>query len=372
MNHDPTSCPSRDHLSLLAQGLVTGLERERLERHVARCQKCARELTRLVDERPGLELPRRYRRFPWVPVVASCTVLAACAIAWVLSGGGRYIELAESGRLLSFSGSLRIERGPGGRVLSPELGLSLAAGDRMSTPDRETRAHIVSATGVLYRYDSRGETMMARLGPLVASNDPEKRQAELIEVAAAAPTDPAVAGRLRADAPRGNILSRKPSIEFGGKVPTRPVVIEIREEEPRIRARWQGSGSRIEFPANTRALDRGRTFFWKADGMQDEQAFFIASESEFEEWTDFQHRLQRMKLPLPAIQVLETRYLFNRGFHLDALHRIQTVCEAFPDAVWPFEEAALLLDRLGRTDCAQEQLSEARRNRTKHPRVGRK
>jgi hypothetical protein len=355
-----SGCPSREKLSQLAKGLLSGPERDEVEGHVAVCAPCALELTELVEERHALDRGGPRRHFPWVPVIASGTVLAACMIAWLLSGGGQYIELVEPGRLLSFDGSLELGRGKKGPSLRPEVGLPLERGDRVRTPDRQARAFFLSATGVLYRYDSRGETLLARLGPQVAIPGPEKLEAELREVAADAAAEPRpTERRIRPRAPRGNILSQRPAFELGGSSPDAPITLEIREEEPRIRIRWEARGPRIPFPSSGRPLERGRTFFWKATGMQEEQAFFIASEPEIDEWQTFRRTLERVGLPAPAALIVEARFLLNRGFHLDALPRVEEVCRHCREAVWPLQEAAIVLDRLGRTDEAQERLALA-------------
>jgi len=358
-----SDCPPPDKLSLLAQGLLDGPEREPLERHVASCGACAFELTRLVDERQAMDGARRHRRFPWVPVIATCTVLTACAIAWFLSGSGQYIEVTETGTLLSFSGNLELRRGKSGPTLKPEIGLGLDRGDRVRTPDRKARAYFVSTSGVLYRYDSRGETMLARLGPRVAIPDRDRRKAELVEVQEALTRAPAPHSGIRAQAPRGNILSQTPDFELSGTVAAEPIQLEIREEEPRIRIRFKARSNRVDFPTAGRPLERGRTFFWKAEGMPDEQAFFVASEQDLVNWGRFLHELEDADLPSLAARILEGRYLLSHGFHLDALRRIETVCDEQPDAAWPYEEAALVFDRLGRLDQARDCLVRARRNR---------
>jgi len=358
-------CPALEKLSLLAQGLLAGPERESLEQHVAACGICAFELTRLVDERQAQDGGRRRRRFPWVPVIATCTVLTACAIAWVLSGGGKYIELAETGTLLSFSGKLELRRSMNGPTLGPEVGLPLDRGDRVRTLNRKARAYFVSTSGVLYRYDSRGETMLARLGLRVAVPGIEKRRSELKEVERelkkSSPSEPGI----RAHAPRGNILSQTPRFELSGAPPGKPLQLEIREEEPRIRIRWTAAGDRIAFPTGGRPLERGRTFFWKAEGMRDEQAFFVASQQDFANWARFVRDLNDADVPPVAALILEGRYLLSHGFLLDALSRIQALCERIPDTAFPYEEAALVLDRLGRIKQARDCLDRARENRRK-------
>ncbi|MBN2492020.1 MAG: hypothetical protein JXQ29_14330 [Planctomycetes bacterium] len=354
-----SECPAREKLSQLAKELLAGRERDDIERHVAACERCALELTRLVEERQNLDRGGRRRHFPWVPVIASATVLIACGIAWLLSGGGRQIELVEPGRLLSFAGAVEVRRGKAGPVLRPEIGLALESGDQVRTPDREAQIHFLSATGVLYRYDSRGETLLARLGSRAAIPSREQLEAELGDVAADVVAVRAPERRIQPRAPRGNILSQKPVFELSGAVPEGPIPIEIREEGHRIRLRWEDVGPRIAFPSSGRSLDRGRTFFWKAAGMQEELGFFIASAREIEEWCSFRGALERFGLPAPAALILEARYLLNRGFHLDALARMEDVCRRSGDAVWPLQEAAIVLDRLGRTEEARELLARA-------------
>lgn len=360
-------CPPQGKLGLLVQGLLSGEEREALERHVAECKSCGVRVTRIVDENQARALGKRRRRFPWVPALAALTVLTACAIAYFLSGRGKYLELTETAWLLSFEGNLELVRGKIGPGLKPGIGLFLKRGDRVRTPDREAVAFLMSTTGVLYRYDFRGETVLARLGPGVSGPGAGKRREDLEDIArhavdANGKENEATEPRLHAWAPRGNILGQKPKFEVSDSPREDPVLIEIREEEPRIRLRWSGTGSQISFPSTGRPLERGRTFFWKAEGMQDEQAFFVASGWEYEEWIAFRSLLERTGIPDTVRLFLEIQYLLKRGFHLDALERIEVLCSGYPGAVWPFEEAALVLDRLGRTRLARARLDRARRN----------
>jgi len=356
----PGSCPQLEKLSLLVQGLLSEEERVMLENHLAICKHCEVEVTRIVDEAQALIRDRRGRRFPWVPTIASITVLAACAIAYFLSGGGKYLELFEPARLLTFEGSLELGRGKTRMDLDPAIGLYLNRGDRVRTPDKDAKAYFISTTGTLYRYDSRGETLLARLGPGVAPPGVTKRRTRLREIAEETDENSPPGKWIRAHAPRGNILSQKPFFELSGSMKSQePVPIEIREEESRIRLRWSGRGTRISFPATGRPLERGRTFFWKAEGMQDEQAFYIASKREFDEWNTFRATLEGTQIPSIAVLILEVRYLLNRGYHLDALTRIEELCKICPGAVWPVEETALVLDRLGRTRQARRCLERA-------------
>ncbi len=371
----PDECPAQGQLGLLVQGLLSGEEREALERHVAVCKTCGVTVTRIVDEGRARTQGKRRRRFPWVPALAAFTVLTACAIAYFLSGRGKYLELTETAWLLAFEGNLELVgasfrdnfRDSIEPELKPGIGLLLKRGDRVRTPDREAVAYLMSTTGVLYRYDFRGETVLARLGPGVAGPGAGKRR-EVLEDIARHAVDENVDGngaaepRLHAWAPRGNILGQKPNFEVSDSPRKESILIEIREEEPRIRLRWSGTGAKITFPSTGRPLERGRTFFWKAEGMQDEQAFFVASGWEYGEWIAFRSLLDRTGIPETVRLFLEIQYLLNRGFHLDALERIEVLCSSYPDAVWPFEEAALVLDRLGRIRLARGMLDRARRN----------
>lgn len=351
-----SECPSSEQLGLLVRNMIPLREQEDLERHVAECAACERVLTRLVDERREDE--RRRRRFPWVPVVAGCTVLIACSIAWLLSGGGRSIRLAEPGYLLGFDGRLEFTADVSRARLAPAVGLALAPGDHVNTPDRASVGYFLSTAGVLYRYDSRGETRLAQFGPQAAVPDPAARRAELDEVAA----EPVRADRpgITPRAPRGNVLGQRPRFEVTGVLPKDSVLIEIREEEPRIRMRWRGQGRASAFPASGRSLERGRTFFWKAEGMPNEQPFSIATAREFEEWEGFRAAVSATGIPHAGALILELRYLLNRGFHLDALARAETVCGLCGNAAWLLEEKALVLDRLGRVQEARDCLERAR------------
>ncbi len=358
---DASACPLQVRLSLLAQGLLEGVEQHTLEAHVAECDRCRVEVTRLVEARQNMEKTRHHRRFPWVPTIATCTVLIACAIAFLLSGRHRYLPVTESVHLIAYEGQIELKRGHRGTSLNPVIGLALNPGDLVKTPDTQTRAWFISPHGDLFRFDMRGETLLARFGAIVSLPGADARISELEEVGQI--VEDVTHKGMKAFSPRGNILDQTPTFEIGGISAGTVVEVELREEVPRIRQRWNGKGPVLPFPTSGRPLERGRTFFWKAKGMRDEQAFVIASEDDVREWNTFRVAVADTAIPRAARLVLESRYLLNRGFHQDALDRVALLTSISREDAWPREETALILDRLGRSESARLELEQARKLR---------
>lgn len=366
----PWECPTPEQLGLLVRGMLEPNERLLIERRVEACPRCRVELTKIVDETAAPAARRR--RFPWVPFIAGGTVSIAVAIAWVLSGTARVgHELREPMHLLAFDEGTTVVRGETLVLSRPAsvLGLRLAPGDRIRTPDG-ARAFLINARGVLLRYDPKGETRLARLGASGSFVD-EGRDERLRQIDAAADAAAERAARSAGErripvglAPRGNILSRRPSFRIADLGDGVDVRIEVREEQPRIRLRFDAkalsSGTAVAFPASGRPLERGRTFFWKASGMRDEVAFLVAPEEDMHEWTQYRETLRAAGLPEAARGALEVRYLLRHGFLLDALARVEALVAAHPRERWPLEQSALILDRLGRLVRARERLAEAR------------
>ncbi len=348
----PWRCPTDEELSLLARGLLDAGDRGRFERRVSECAVCRRELTRLVDDQPSVDHSRP-RRFPWVPAVAAATVLIALSIAYFLGGRQRYLELDAPGCVVAVDGAVAMRRDGAARRLLPHLGQPLARGDRIRT--REGAAmFVLSAEGDLLRFDDAGETVLLRLGRGIRFGDAEARATELADLLGSK----AVAQSRIALAPRGKVLSQRPTFHLGSVDGT--VRIEIRDDTARIRLRWETDRPISSFPPSGRALERGRSFFWKADPMRDEQAFFVASEDDAAEWQAFRARLAKRCASPIARAMLEATYLRNRGYHLDALGILRELVDSAPDAAWVHEELALVLDRLGRTAQARAHAARAR------------
>ncbi len=305
---------------MLARGLLRSPERSRFEQRVSECEVCRHELTRLIDDRPA-EDHARPRRFPWVPTVAAATVLLAVSIAYFLGGRQRYLELSEPGSVLAVEGAVAMRREGSPRRLSLRLGEWLQRGDRIRTPEGASLL-ILSARGELQRFDIAGETKLLHLGKGVALGSVTERVGEIEELLASAPS----AVPPQAQAPRGKVLSQRPLFEVASVDGS--VRFEIRDETGGIRLRWDTNQARSPFPPSGRSLERGRSFFWKAAGMRDEQAFFVASEDDIAEWQSFRARLYS-HTPSPAARaILEASYLRNRGYHLDALGVLRKLVEA--------------------------------------------
>lgn len=347
----PWRCPTDEELSLLARGLLDASDRGRFERRVSECEVCRRELTRLVDTGPAIDHSRP-RRFPWVPAVAAATVLTALSIAYFLGGRQRYLELDAPGCVVAVDGPVAMRREGAARRLVPHLGERLARGDRIRTPEG-ARMLLLSERGELLRFDDAGETMLVRLGRGIRFGEAASRASELDELLASSVTAPTPL----ALAPRGMVLSQRPTFSLASL--EQPVRIEIRDDTARIRLRWETENATTPFPPSGRALERGRSFFWKADPMRDEQAFFVASEDDAAEWQAFRARLEAHCASPIARAMLEATYLRNRGYHLDALGILRDLEAATPEAPWVHEELAFVLDRLGRTAGARKHATRA-------------